>query len=305
MTPPPSPVCPVCDRAAPPLERASVRCNVRRHQDRRFGLWRCALCRSLNAEVPVDLPAFYQGYPIRGQGVDLMLRIFFRRLERRLTRAGFSKNQRLLDYGCNTGHFVRYLRGRGFAGAVGYDPYVPEFDRAEVLKETYDVVFSSDVLEHDEDPRGHFARLVDRVARGGLLVVQTPNAAGIDLSRPEDHLHQIHVPYHRHILSVDALIALGNNHGVRPTRLYTRWYMDSPWPGCSRRFIEAWLKAQGNLIDAAYEPPAWSLFFRHPTLLWLLLFGGFPPSRKSDHMMVIFRKGPGPSPSPAIAFRPS
>jgi len=285
--------CLVCRTVAPPRETATVRCNVRRYRDQRFGVWRCPHCQSLHTEKFVDLSAYYEGYPIRRQGLDYLLRVFFRGLAKRLAHAGFTRGERLLDYGCNTGLFVDYLRGRGFNAAVGYDPYVDAFKRPELLKEKYDVVFSSDVLEHDDDPRGHFARLVGLLSPGGLLAVQTPNAEGIDLSRPEEHLHQIHVPYHRHILSLNSLVALGGDHGLYPIRVYNRWYMDSFWPGCSRRFLESWLKTQGNLIDAAYEPPRYGLFFKHPVLLWLFFFGGFPSSPKTDHVMVLFRKNPG------------
>ena len=276
-----------------PSEAKRVRCNVRRFRDRTFLVWRCSRCRSLHCEKVENLSAYYDDYPIRNQKLDYFLRAWYRVILRRLVQAGLTKQDRILDYGCSKGLFIQYLKERGYSNCFGFDPYVERFKSANVLQAKYDFVISLDVIEHDESPREFLTRLVSLLDSRGRLCLETPNAEGIVLADPEEYLHALHVPYHVHIFSQQALIELAREHGLEKIRVYDRWYMDSWLPGTARRLFEPLMKFGGNDLDLGYEPPRLDLFFRHPSLFFYLFFGYFCSSQKQDHMMIIFAPSAG------------
>jgi SAM-dependent methyltransferase len=280
--------CPICLQAKAPAEIKRVRCNVRRYRDRTFLVWRCTGCRSLHCEKVDNLAAFYEHYPIRNQELDYFLRAWYRVILRRLVKAGLEKRDRILDYGCSKGLFIRYLEEHGYSNCSGFDPYVERFKSLDVLEARYDFVVSLDVIEHDENPRELLTRLVALLNPGGRLCLETPNAEGIVLADTEEYLHALHVPYHIHIFSQQALGDLSREHGLEQVKVYSRWYMDSWLPGTSRRLFEPLMKFGGNDLDLGYEPPRVSLFFTHPSLLFYLFFGYFVSVQKRDHMMMIF-----------------
>ena len=280
--------CPICLHTAVPAEVKAVRCNVRRFRDRSFLVWRCTHCRSLHCEKVANLADYYDNYPIRNQDLDYFLRTWYRVILRRLVKAGLKKRDRILDYGCNKGLFIRFLEENGYRNCFGYDPYVDRFKSKDVLEARYDLVVSLDVIEHDEDPRDFLRRLAKMLNPRGRLCLETPNAEGIVLADPEEYLHALHMPYHVHILSQQALAELCSQQALDQVAVYNRWYMDFWPPGTARRLFETLLKFGGNDLDAGYEPPRIDLFFRHPILFFYLFFGYFMPAEKNDHMMMIF-----------------
>lgn len=290
MNPEDKQICVICGGNDKPSEIAHIRSNVRRIKDKKFHVWRCASCRSLHSEKIDNLDAYYQMYPIRNEKLDYFWRIWYGNILHRLIISGLQKDQMLLDYGCNTGIFLDYLKSKGFHHCQGFDPYVKEYSEKKVLDEKYDFITSLDVIEHDENPREFLARLSGMLKPGGILCIETPNAQGIDLNQSEIYLHAIHMPYHTHILSQSGLIKLAGEQNLNLVRVYNRWYMDSWMPATSRHLAEKLLLLSGNDIDAGYEPPRIDLFFKNPSLFIYLLFGYYLPPYKSDHMMLIFRK---------------
>lgn len=280
--------CPICLQTGAPAEVSPVRCNVRQFRDREFLVWRCAGCRSLHCESVDDLASYYDNYPIRKQELDYFLRAWYRVILRRLVKAGLGKEHQILDYGCSKGLFIQYLESQGYSNCFGFDPYVDRFKSTEVLKEKYDFVISLDVIEHDEHPRDFLGRLVALLKPHGRLCLETPNAEGILLTETEEYLHALHVPYHTHIFSQQALTDLSRHFRLERIAIYNRWYMDSWPPGTARRLFEPLMKFGGNDLDLGYEPPRLGVFFRHPSLFFHLFFGYFIPSQKRDHMMLLF-----------------
>jgi 2-polyprenyl-3-methyl-5-hydroxy-6-metoxy-1,4-benzoquinol methylase len=113
---------------------------------------------------------------------------------------------RILDVGCNIGTFVRVARDRGWqATGVDVNNEVVYFGRAGsglnllTLDEyeaqpdlTFDVIHSSDTVEHFAEPTRIMKRYVRRLRPGGLLVVSTPNydsrLCKIFQLKPTEHL---------------------------------------------------------------------------------------------------------------------
>jgi 2-polyprenyl-3-methyl-5-hydroxy-6-metoxy-1,4-benzoquinol methylase len=283
--------CTRCNLCAAPgtLEQAEesgpVPCNVRRHKENIFTYWRCRTCGSLHCAEDADLAHYYQHYPIKAQQLNFHARIGYRNRLALLEHHGLRQTDRILDYGCGPGLFVRYLRDRGYRNAVGYDPFEPACSDSRLLEETYDAVVSYDVIEHDEDPRRFLFGQLRLLREGGLLCVGTPNADGVSVDRTADP--SLHAPYHRHILSERAMLALAGECGAELLHLQRRSYFDSPIPTVNSHFMWKLIEKSGGLLDTAYEPPKIGVVLTSPELIFLAFFGYFFPA--GNNTLAIFR----------------
>lgn len=119
----------------------------------------------------------------------------------------------ILDLGCGSGAFLRYLDQKGFENAVGAEISREQVDSCiaaglknvllvddtrEFLQgrqQTYEFIMMRDVLEHVEKPEivGLLERVRDALKAGGLLVLKVPNAVGVAASftRYMDFTHEV------------------------------------------------------------------------------------------------------------------
>ncbi len=281
--------CVVCgEPRAADAETASVRSNVRAFTRERFAIWRCARCRSIHAAEPADLPHYYRAYPLLGAELDWKLRVTYGALLRRLTRAGLRKQHRILDYGCGKGLLVRFLRERGYLAAHGYDRYAEGFRDPAVLEQRYDCIVSQDVIEHVDDPLALLAQFDALSQPGAIVSIGTPDAAALDLGDPEDYVHALHLPYHRHILAAPALIDAGRNLGWEVARFYDTMYINTLFPTMNPRFVLHYVRCHDDVFDLVAEPIKLSLRLWSPVTLFFAFFGYFF-DRHTD-IQVVFRK---------------
>jgi len=284
-------VCNICEHVTPEdkAEKQSIRSNVRVFRNETFVFWRCEHCRSLHAKDEVDLGYYYAKYPFHDLPTDWRLRAMYANQLQRLKNAGVQKNHRVLDYGCGGGQFVGFLKEQGFTDVTGFDEYSPRFGDKSVLKQTYDCILSQDVIEHVPSPHGLLDEFHRLVKPNGVIAVGTPSATAIDLARPEAFVHTIHAPYHRHILSKDALIDAAKRHGFAIDRYYPTMYSNTPVPFLNERFYFYYTQIADGTLDALMEPVrVGALLLRLPITLFWGLFGRFF-SRHTD-VMAIFRR---------------
>lgn len=270
------------------VERQRVRSNVREFATRRFTVWRCPGCASLHCAEPIDFDLYYARYPLKRQRLALPLRLAYANRLAQLRSCKVNRAQSVLDYGCGQGHFVKVLRENGFADVHGYDAFTADYADPHTLARSYDVITAQDVIEHDDDPVALVRRLGAMVTQGGVLAIGTPDAAGIDLAEPERHSMALHQPYHRHIASRQALLALGRDAGLDVLQVATRFYGDTPVPGVNTRFLMSYVAATGNVIDAAFEPLDVGALLQSPRTLWAAIAGYFSPPPGT--LSVVFRK---------------
>lgn len=282
--------CQICGYLGQAEEIASVRSNVRSIRNNLFSIWRCAKCQSLDCERVSDYATLYQEYPLRKQRLDYFLNVWYGVILKRLKAVGMKPSDHILDYGCGSGLFLDYLQKHGYVYSYGFDPHVQKFNSKVVLDKRYDFVISLDVIEHDLDPAAFIRKMIDQLNPGGQLCIETPNATGIDLKNVEEHIHALHLPYHVHLLTLNALKEICQSAGLKTSAVYKKWYMNSWWPGTSRSLFESYMKLGGNDIDAAFDPLTWRRIMASIPLWFHFLFGGFVPDRKNDHMMAIFSK---------------
>jgi SAM-dependent methyltransferase len=215
-----------------------------------------------------------------------------------LTRQGVKKSDRILDYGCGGGAFVQALKEMGYKNTVGYDPYVPAYADPGILEDGYDAIATWDVIEHLEEPRHFIGSLVRLLRPGGVLVIGTPNAEHVPLTKENPRsIPELHQPYHRHVLSERALLHLAREHGLKPTWRSHRWYMDRIRPFINARFLWGYMEARGGYLDVLYESADGAgngnaaprgLFLRSPSLLFKAFFGYFFNGK--TYMTICFRR---------------
>jgi 2-polyprenyl-3-methyl-5-hydroxy-6-metoxy-1,4-benzoquinol methylase len=251
-----------------------------------FTVWRCTNCASLHSKEDAALPHYYRDYPLQRQELDPGLRIAYSNRLRLLKQRGLKRTSSILDFGCGSGAFVKFLQEQGYERSSGYDAYAEAYSDPSVLGCRYDLVVSYDVVEHAEDPRACFEEFATLLAPGGVLAIGTPNADHVSLKqRTAPELHQ---PYHRHILSERALTDAATKVGLEVEHVYRRLYIDSLYPGMNARFVWGYYTALGGQIDALTEPIRASKVFGSPKLLFWAFFGYFFPER--GNILVSFRK---------------
>ncbi|MBN2561059.1 MAG: class I SAM-dependent methyltransferase [Phycisphaerae bacterium] len=266
-------------------------CHVRAFFGETFNIWRCPGCQTIHCLDVVDLAHYYAKYPFAGMELTWPFRIFYRHLTHRLTKHGFTRNHSLLDYGCGNGAFVKYLRQRGYARCHGYDPYgraEGTGDPAVLQHGPFNYILLQDVFEHVEAPNALLADVDGHVAPGGRVFIGTPNAANLDLTRPEEFWNEIHVPYHLHIYTRGIVEGMGRRQGWMPVGFFDRPYHDRPWFGLNTRAAKQYQRLVGGTMDAVLEPVKPLKALASPKFIFYAAVG-YWLSFRSD-MTVVFEK---------------
>lgn len=286
--------CVVCQYRIDPNDGghlATFPCHVRAFPGEEFNVWRCPSCRTIHCLDVVDLDHYYSKYPFMAARLTLPWRIFYRNLSRRFLKHGLTKRHRLLDYGCANGLFVRHLRSRGYLQCYGYDPYRPPTDLgnpATLEKGPFDYILLQDVLEHVEDPHLLLSELNDHLADGGHILVGTPNADKLDLTRPDLYRNEVHVPYHLHIYTREGVEEMGHRLGWATVDFFDRSYHDRPWFGMNTRAVKHYQNLIDGTFDAFFDPFNLGKALTSPKFIFYGIFG-YWLSFKSD-MSIMFRK---------------
>ena len=267
-------------------EVAKVRSNVKEFADESFTVWRCDNCRSIHSLEAVDLERYYKNYPVHNQKMEGFTRVIFRNRLALMTSLGLRKSHSILDYGCGEGLFVEYLKAKHFE-VHGYDPYSHQYCHPISPGTKYDVVTSDQVIEHASDPSEMIHEWSSILKQGGILFVGCPNADGIDLMQTEKYVHELHQPYHRHLLSPQALINLSHKAGFKHLKTISgtrAWLPFLNWP-----FACAYMKETGGFLDSVYQEPNYKLIATSPKLLAKGILGGLVPCHSL--MVCAFVKG--------------
>lgn len=268
-----------------------IRCNIRRFAGETFHMWRCPRCRCLHCWEIVELDRYYEGYGTKDQKLDFFSRVAYGRLLARFRAGGLRPHHRFLDYGCGSGNLVRLLRDRGYSSAVGFDPYGdPDGlgNPATLQPGSFDFVCLQDVIEHVEDGAALVAKLAALLRPGGVLQIGTPSADHIDHHNTQKHLHQLHLPYHLHLYTRQALEDMGRTSGLTPIHFYDRYYAETPLFAMNEAFARSYLACLDDNIDALIEPPHVAMVLLSPVLLFHATFGYWYSPRHS--VTVVFKK---------------
>ena len=108
---------------------------------------------------------------------------------------------------------------------------------------------------------------------GGLIAIGTPNASGIDFKRPEKHIHPLHQPYHRHILSIEAIRDAAEKKSWEMVRYYSTPYTNMPV--LSLPFMHHYMRSNDGTLDVLFDRSCGRWFWINPVTWFLLVFGWF------------------------------
>jgi 2-polyprenyl-3-methyl-5-hydroxy-6-metoxy-1,4-benzoquinol methylase len=98
------------------------------------------------------------------------------------------ENPRIIDIGCGTGSFLKYLDSQGFHNLTGLDLVVGRHDRirfiqADILQhkpdEKYDVAVSIANIEHIKDIKKYMETVCGLLEKDGLFIVMTVDEGSI------------------------------------------------------------------------------------------------------------------------------
>jgi len=147
------------------------------------------------------------------------------RLER-LTRAQREPGEpvRLLDFGCGWGDFLSVCSQFGFV-SYGVDRSVPRMDKAVVKVfpsladldglPPFHAITLFEVLEHLDEPAPMLRELVQRLKPGGVMILETPDCAGVSGIRTREEYRKIHPLEHINAFTRETLCGIGERAGLR------------------------------------------------------------------------------------------
>jgi SAM-dependent methyltransferase len=87
------------------------------------------------------------------------------------------------------------------------------------------------VSEYVDDSNALLSQLNYLLAPGGYILIGTPNAANIDLTRPDvsNHYNPIYAPYHLHFYTAKPLESLASRQERKAVEFFDRLYYDLPF----------------------------------------------------------------------------
>lgn len=184
--------------------------------ERRFSKW-------MSAEAIIEFESrlgaeFPRKFNSAVEHIEHILRIEF------LTRSiRGSSPVRVLDFGCGFGRFLEACKHFGFE-VSGVDRSIGR--RSEALIEIYPTLDDMrgqqfhaitlfEVLEHLDDPADALAKLSLHLVSGGILILETPNCAGVsDIVSQRDY-HLVHPLEHINAFTHDTLKSIAERAGFK------------------------------------------------------------------------------------------
>lgn len=172
----------------------------------------CSTCHHVSSDLILDKTIYNEEYLQRYEEYETT-EMNEKLQELRMSFVNFLTNSSVLDYGCGSGAFVKYLEEHGIK-ATGFDinPYSKYSDIEILLGQRYDVLTMWDSLEHMYRPD-----MVIKAANPEILVVSTPDFSGTryDLEHLTEWLHY-RPREHSHYFSLDSLTLFFEKLGYRP-----------------------------------------------------------------------------------------
>ncbi|MSO79848.1 MAG: class I SAM-dependent methyltransferase [Acidimicrobiia bacterium] len=205
--------CPVCAHSA--AQRRVARIDVP-WRDELVDIVRCVECGAvvLGATLPPSMytDADWDYYIEQIAGVNTIADT--------LVQTGFGRGARMLDVGCGYGFALDLARFLFDWKGIGLDPSIAAargkaelgldirpgmLDDAFDPEERFDVIFSSEVIEHIADPREFLAAARRRLSPDGVLVLTTPDADAVTPDTPWTTLYPVlSVGNHEFLVNADG-----------------------------------------------------------------------------------------------------
>jgi 2-polyprenyl-3-methyl-5-hydroxy-6-metoxy-1,4-benzoquinol methylase len=190
-------------------------------------------------------------------------------------KSSLKKSSLVLDYGCGSGEFVRYLRSKSVA-AYGYDPNLTvNSDESHYFikndtwkKNTYDIIFLWHVLEHTHDPFLLLQSLKKRLTKNGKIFIAIPNFKSYDSKHYGEYWAGYDLPRHLWHFSRKSInkIAKKNNFKVHKEKglyfdaIYVSFLSEKYKSSCFP-LLKGFLIGVASIIKSFFSKESSSLLF--------------------------------------------
>lgn len=170
------------------------------------------------------------------------------------------KPRRFLDIGCATGRLLEEMRARGWecfgvevcgpsvrhAREVrGLDVFQGTLERAPYEPQSFDVIHSSHVIEHVNDPRLFLERIRTLLKPDGEVFLVTPCFTGLQARLMGPHWRSA-IADHLYLFSRRTLARLLESVGLKPLRWKT-------WGGLAAGLAPSWIKRPLDRLAKAWS----------------------------------------------------
>lgn len=277
-------VCRVCKLESVDCLSVNVPGTIKEFMETKCTVWKCSNCESLNALEPVDYDKVYLQYPIQKQKYDFFAKTLFSNRLNILKKIGIEKHHLILDYGCGSGLFVKFMSQHGY-NCFGYDPHSLKFNEPSVLTSKFDFIISQDVFEHVDNPYIFLQEIKSYLNEKGKLVIGTPFSDNVDLQNIVDQVGILHQPFHRFVSSRKAINKVLSESGLKIEKIIVKSYLDTWMPFVNSAFLFRLFVSAGGILDIGFEPISVWHWIKNPSLLFWGFFGRF--FVRSQNLLVV------------------
>ena len=199
-----------------------------------FDLLSCRNCATLYTSILPDAPDVknYDDYYVP-ENLDIPDFIDQRVDEIIASFSAYRQNNRLLDLGCGIGGLLRAAKRAGwnaegleispkaveYVRARGGEVFCGRLDEASYPDGRFDVVASSEVLEHVDDPAAFVSEIARILRPGGLFWATTPHGRGISAKMLGLNWSIVVPPDHLHLFSLKGIRRLLTSAGFRRVKV--------------------------------------------------------------------------------------
>jgi len=153
-----------------------------------------------------------------------------------------SKNSSVLDIGCGTGVFVRYMLDEGFT-AHGIDIHKPSIEYGQKNldlqqkisnsnwvdfgDEKFDLITVWTVIEHLKDPQFFLDTIRKNLNRPGFLLIEYPTVDSLQFKYLNENFFWVMPPYHLFLFSkrgIEELLRRTGYHLIETRQMPFNWY---------------------------------------------------------------------------------
>ena len=247
--------CIACGSSETPTQIGRVYDHEYRSTEIDFPVVRCAHCGLVFLNPRPDVSELQRIYPLdyysyhltdnagaSSEGRSYVQSLFHERnkkaLSVKLSRSGFqpgvfSRPIRVLDVGCGVGAqldlFKELLPSAELHGveigedavkrtrARGHTAYLGRFEHLELPTSYFDIVYSSHVIEHVDDPRAFLAKCRLISSADATIIIETPNTDCIEFEFLKSrHWGGYHAPRHFYLFNPKNMSILAKRVGLEP-----------------------------------------------------------------------------------------
>lgn len=191
------------------------------------------------------------------------------------------KGEKILDYGCGTGEFVKFLLDKKM-NAFGYEPTPKAFEiamkkapsqffnvREEVLSQQYNAITLWHVLEHIPNLFDEIQAIRNALSPDGKLFIAVPNYESYDARYYREYWAAYDVPRHLWHFNQNAMHEIFNHFGMIIENIYPMYFdafyvsmLSEKYKGSSLGFLKGMLRGLTSNLKAIQNGQFSSLIYQ-------------------------------------------